>query len=43
MQSLWFGIRAIYHFGQKKNGTNIFEERIAVFSAGTAKEAHACD
>lgn len=37
--TLWFGIRAIYHFGQKKDGTNIFEERVVVFSASTAEEA----
>jgi hypothetical protein len=34
----WFGIRAIYHFGRKKDGTNIFEERIVVFSAANAEE-----
>lgn len=36
---LWFGVRAIYLFGKKKGGTNIFEERIVVFSAHTANEA----
>jgi len=41
--TLWFGIRAIYLFGQKRDGKNIFEERIVLFSAGTAEEAHACD
>lgn len=36
---LWFGIRAIYVFGKKKDGTNLFEERIVVFSGSTADEA----
>ncbi len=35
----WFGIRAIYLFGRKKDGTNIFEERIVVFSAANEDEA----
>ncbi len=35
----WFGIRTIYLFGKKKDGRNIFEERIVVFSAETADEA----
>ena len=37
--TLWFGIRAIYLFGRKKDGTNIFEERVVVFSASTVEEA----
>jgi len=24
----WFGVRSVYRFGQKADGTNIFEERI---------------
>ena len=35
----WFGIRTIFLFGQKQDGTNIFEERVVVFSAGTEEEA----
>jgi hypothetical protein len=38
-KTLWFGIRSIYLFGRKKDGTNIFEERIVVFSAKSDKEA----
>ena len=37
----WFGIRSVYFFGQKKDGTNIFEERVVVFSANTEEEAFA--
>jgi hypothetical protein len=37
----WFGIRSVYLFGQKKDGTNIFEERVVVFSATTEEEAFA--
>ena len=37
----WFGIRSVYFFGQKKDGTNIFEERVVVFSASTEEEAFA--
>lgn len=35
----WFGVRTIYHFGKKKDGTNLFEERVVVFSAETFDEA----
>ena len=35
----WFGVRAIYLFGKKKDGTNIFEERIVAISASTIEEA----
>ena len=35
----WFGIRAIYHFGKKKDGTNIFEERVVSILANTPEEA----
>ncbi len=38
-RELWFGVRAVYLFGKKKDGTNIFEERIVVFSGSTADEA----
>lgn len=36
---IWYGIRAIYLFGKKKDGTNIFEERVVVFSAKTVEKA----
>ena len=37
----WFGIRSVFYFGQKKDGTNIFEERVVVFSASSEEEAFA--
>lgn len=37
----WFGIRTIFLFGKKKDGTNIFEERIVVFSGNSEEEAFA--
>jgi hypothetical protein len=37
--SKWFGIRSIYLFGMKNDGTNIFEERIVVFTASSSDEA----
>lgn len=37
----WFGVRSVYVFGQKKDGTNIFEERVVVFSASTEEEVFA--
>lgn len=37
----WFGIRSVYLFGRKKDGTNIFEERVVVFSGRTEQEAFA--
>jgi hypothetical protein len=37
----WFGVRTIYRFGKKKDGTNIFEERIVVFSGATEDEVFA--
>lgn len=40
-QSTWYGIRTIYHFGKKKAGTNLFEERVCVFSGKTWDEAFA--
>jgi hypothetical protein len=36
----WFGISSLYHFGQKSDGTNVFEERVVCFQANTAEEAH---
>lgn len=35
----WYGIRTVYHFGTKQDGTNVFEERVVVFSAQTDEEA----
>lgn len=37
----WFGIRTIYLFGRKKDGTNVFEERVVVFSGKTVNQAFA--
>ena len=37
--TLWFGIRSIYLFGRKKDGTNVFEERVVAFSGRTVAEA----
>jgi hypothetical protein len=37
----WFGIRSVYLFGKKSDGTNIFEERIVCFEAESADEAFA--
>jgi hypothetical protein len=37
----WFGIRSVYFWGQKSDGTNVFEERVVCFEAPTADEAHA--
>ena len=38
-KNIWLGIRTIYLFGQKKDGTNLFEERVVVFSGADKKEA----
>lgn len=35
----WFGVRSVYLFGQKSNGTNLFEERIVCFEAATIDDA----
>ncbi len=37
----WYGIRSIFLFGRKKDGTNVFEERVVVFSAVTVERAFA--
>jgi hypothetical protein len=37
----WYGIRSIFLFGRKKDGTNLFEERVVVFSAVTVEQAFA--
>ncbi len=36
---LWFGIRTVYLFGRKSDGTNIFEERIVCFEGASSDEA----
>jgi hypothetical protein len=36
----WYAIRTVYHFGVKSGVKNIFEERVACFSAETVEEAH---
>ncbi len=36
----WFAIRTVYLFGTKKDGTNIFEERVVCFEADTSELAH---
>jgi hypothetical protein len=35
----WFGIRSIYLFGKKSDGTNVFEERIVCFEADSPDRA----
>ena len=37
----WYGIRSIFLFGRKKDGTNVFEERVVVVSATTVERAFA--
>ena len=37
----WWGIRSVFLFGRKKDGTNVFEERVVVFSATTLERAFA--
>ena len=36
----WYGVRSLYHFGVKPDGTNIFEERIVCIEATSFDEAH---
>jgi hypothetical protein len=36
----WFAIRTVYHFGVKKDGTNVFEERVVCFEADSSAQAH---
>jgi hypothetical protein len=36
----WFGIRTVYHWGEKSDGTVVFEERVVVFEADSSDEAH---
>lgn len=35
----WFGIRTVYHFGKKNDGTNVYEERVCIFSGENDDEA----
>ena len=35
----WFAIRSVYHFGRKRDGSNIFEERIVAFQSESADRA----
>ena len=35
----WFGVRSVFLFGTKADGTNIFEERVVCFEAATSDEA----
>ena len=35
----WFAVRSVFKFGEKADGTNIFEERIVGFCAADADEA----
>jgi len=37
----WYGIRSVFLFGRKKDGTNVFEERVVVFSGVTVERAFA--
>ena len=37
----WYGIRTVYHWGEKSDGTSVFEERIVAFEASSSDEAHA--
>lgn len=35
----WFAVRSLYQCCLKSDGTNIFEERVVVFEAGSVEEA----
>lgn len=35
----WFGVRSVYLFGRKSDGTNVFEERIVCIEADTGDAA----
>jgi hypothetical protein len=37
----WYGIRSLFLFGRKKDGTNVFEERVVVFSGRSIERAFA--
>lgn len=36
----WFGVRSLYRFGVKPDGTSIFEERVVCFEAEDFDEAN---
>ena len=36
----WYAIRTVYLFGQKPDGTNVFEERVVAFEAASWDEAN---
>jgi hypothetical protein len=36
---MWFGVRSIYLFGEKPDGSNVFEERIVCFEADSTDAA----
>jgi len=36
----WFGVRTLFLFGTKSDGTNVFEERVVCFKAASFDEAH---
>ncbi len=35
----WYAIRTVYLWGQKSDGTNVFEERVIAFQTNTDHEA----
>ena len=37
----WFAVRSVYLWGRKSDGTNVFEERVLCFQAGSPDEAYA--
>lgn len=37
----WYGLRTIYQWGEKSDMAAVFEERIVVFEATSADDAHA--
>ena len=41
IRNQWYGIRSVFLFDQKKDGTNVFEERVVVFSGTTVERAFA--
>jgi hypothetical protein len=36
---MWFGVRSIYLFGAKSDGSNVFEERVVCFEADSPAAA----
>lgn len=37
----WYAARTVYLFGKKRNGKNVFEERVVAFEAQSWEEVHA--